>query len=93
MEIRGKKGHPSSSLHANLIGAKMSTPEGLELQTERTNYLIGNDQSRWITGVPNFERVKFAGVYPGIDMVYYGMERLLSMTSWWRRARTQLRSA
>jgi uncharacterized protein (TIGR03437 family) len=72
VELRGKKGQAASRLHATLIGAKPSSPEGLELQTERTNYLIGNDRDKWITGVPNFERVQFKGVYPGIDMVYYG---------------------
>ena len=43
----------------------------------RSNYLIGSDRSGWHRNVPSFERVRYAGVYPGIDMVYRGSaERL-----------------
>lgn len=38
----------------------------------RTNYLIGNDPSKWRTGVPQFARVRYGNVYPGIDLVFYG---------------------
>ncbi len=37
-----------------------------------TSYVIGNDPARWRMDVPNFERVRVAGIYPGIDAVYYG---------------------
>ena len=42
-----------------------------------SNYLIGTDHSQWRTGIPNYERVRFTAVYPGIDMVYYGNKREL----------------
>jgi uncharacterized repeat protein (TIGR01451 family) len=42
-----------------------------------SNYFIGNDHSKWRTGVPTFERVRYSNVYPGIDMVYYGNQREL----------------
>lgn len=43
----------------------------------RSNYLIGSDPRRWHRNVPSFERVRYRGVYPGIDMVYRGSaERL-----------------
>jgi hypothetical protein len=35
------------------------------------NYFVGN-RTEWRTGVPQFGRVRRAGVYPGIDVVYYG---------------------
>jgi hypothetical protein len=38
----------------------------------KINYFIGNDPARWQTGIPTFERVRYAGIYPGIDLVYYG---------------------
>lgn len=38
----------------------------------RSNYLAGSDRSRWKTGIPHFRRVRFAEVYPGIDIEYYG---------------------
>jgi hypothetical protein len=39
-----------------------------------TNYLIGNDASRWHTGVSTFARVQYADVYPGINLTYYGSD-------------------
>lgn len=38
----------------------------------KINYFRGNDEQKWITGVPTFRRVSLGGVYPGIDLVYYG---------------------
>ncbi len=33
---------------------------------------IGNDPSKWQRQVPHFNRVKMAGVYPGVDLDFYG---------------------
>lgn len=44
--------------------------QGLEALPGYTNYLIGADSSQWRTGVKQYGKVKFTGVYPGIDMVY-----------------------
>ena len=41
------------------------------------NYLKGNDPSRWQQGVPTFARVRYAEVYDGIDVVYYGNQKRL----------------
>ena len=41
------------------------------------SYFIGNDPKRWQSGVPTFGKVKYEGVYPGIDLVYYGNQRQL----------------
>jgi hypothetical protein len=38
----------------------------------KVNYLLGNDAARWRTQVPTFSGVKVQGLYPGIDVVYYG---------------------
>jgi hypothetical protein len=42
-----------------------------------SNYFIGSDQRRWRTGVPTCSRVRYRGIYPGVDAVYYGRERRL----------------
>src|SRR5258708_13478299 len=39
-----------------------------------TNYYLGNDPSKWRPAVPNYGRVRFKDVSPGIDIVYYGKE-------------------
>jgi hypothetical protein len=56
-----------------LSGANADTePEGLERLPGIVNYMMGNDRARWHTNVPNYGRVRYAGVYPGVDLVYYG---------------------
>lgn len=41
----------------------------------RTNYLLGNDPAQWRTEIANYERVRFAQVYRGVDLTYYGNNR------------------
>jgi hypothetical protein len=56
-----------------LYGANSGVePEGLERLPGIVNYMVGNDRSRWHTDVPNYGRVRYGGVYPGVDLVYYG---------------------
>ncbi|HWT03643.1 MAG TPA: SBBP repeat-containing protein [Pyrinomonadaceae bacterium] len=38
----------------------------------RTDYFKGNDPKKWRTNVERFGRVRYAQVYPGVDMVYHG---------------------
>jgi hypothetical protein len=51
--------------------------EGLEQLQGKSNYLIGNDRTKWHTNIPTFAQVKYTGIYPGIDVVYYGQQRQL----------------
>jgi hypothetical protein len=43
----------------------------------KTNYFIGNDPKNWHTGVPSYEAVRYQGIYPGVDMLFYGRQRRL----------------
>lgn len=38
----------------------------------RSNYFIGNNPKFWRIGISRYGRVKYADVYPGIDLTYYG---------------------
>lgn len=38
----------------------------------KSNYFISNDSSKWRVGVPQFARVQYNHVYPGINLVFYG---------------------
>src|SRR5207302_3707569 len=38
----------------------------------KTNYFLGDDPSRWHRNIPQFARVHYKDVYPGIDLVFYG---------------------
>ena len=63
-----------SAVRIRMAGANRH-PEmtALEPLPGRVNYLIGNDPSKFHRGVPTYGRVKVSDVYPGIDVVYYGM--------------------
>jgi hypothetical protein len=52
-------------------------PSGESLLPGRANYLLGNDTAKWHTGVPTYGRVRYAGIYPGVDLIYYGNQRQL----------------
>ncbi|MBI2569855.1 MAG: hypothetical protein HYV63_22860 [Candidatus Schekmanbacteria bacterium] len=45
---------------------------GADALPGRSHYLIGRDHARWRREVPHFGRVEARGVYPGIDLAYYG---------------------
>ena len=65
-------------LRMRLLHANENAPaKGLEELSGKSNYFIGNDTKQWRMNVPNYGKVKFAGVYPGVDLVYYGNQRQL----------------
>jgi hypothetical protein len=55
-------------------GAQVSRAEELP---GKVNYFTGNDPQKWRTDVSTYQKVQFEGVYPGIDMTYYGNQRQL----------------
>jgi len=42
-----------------------------------SNYFTGNDSSRYRTHIPNYAKVSYEQVYPGIDLIFYGNHRQL----------------
>lgn len=46
--------------------------EGLDLLPGKSYYYIGNDPRKWRTGVPQYGRVAYRDVYPGVDVIFYG---------------------
>jgi len=62
-------------LRTRLSGANLSARiTGEAPQASTSNYFVGNDPRNWHSSVPNYGRVRYAGVYPGIDLVYYGKD-------------------
>jgi hypothetical protein len=55
-----------------LAGNSAASVVGLDQLVTRSNYLMGSDPRGWITNVANFGKVEYQGVYPGINLVYYG---------------------
>ena len=63
-----------SDVRIRLVGANPHPAvTGLEQLPGRVNYLIGDDKTKWHTDIPTFGRVKYSGVYPGVDVVHYGI--------------------
>lgn len=67
---------------ANIRMRLVNARAGVEGKADRqlpgqVHYLKGNDPKRWVTGVAAYERVRYEGVYPGIDLVYYGNQSQL----------------
>ena len=68
----------AGTLRMQLVGAD---PHASCLQQQplpgRVNYFVGHDPVKWHTDIPTFGKVGFHGVYPGVDVVYYGNQRRL----------------
>jgi hypothetical protein len=67
----------SKVLRMRLAGANANAKDSGEQAEGRVNYFIGNDSSKWHTDIPTYSKVRYAEVYPGIDVVYYGNQRQL----------------
>jgi hypothetical protein len=65
-------------LRMKLLGANApASVTGADALPGKSNYFIGSDPNQWRTNVPTYGAVKYAAVYPGIDLVYHGNQRLL----------------
>jgi uncharacterized protein (TIGR03437 family) len=53
------------------------TMQAEDPQSGVSNYLLGNDPQAWHTGVAQYSRVRYNGIYPGIDAVFYGSDSQL----------------
>jgi hypothetical protein len=62
----------ASVVRMQLAGAAAAEVSATDELPGKSNYLIGNDPAKWHRDVPQFARVRYRSVYPGIDLVYYG---------------------
>ena len=67
-----------ATVRMQLLGtAALPAISGVDPLPGTANYLIGNDPKKWHTNLPTYARVKYAQVYPGVDLVYYGNQHQL----------------
>lgn len=45
---------------------------GAEMERSTTSLYLGNDPSKWRRQIPNYGRLQVSGLYPGVDLTYYG---------------------
>lgn len=75
LTLPNAKGAP---LRLQIIGAaRQVRGQGINPLPTVSNYLVGNQPQQWRTNVANFAQVKYANVYPKIDLVYYGNQQRL----------------
>ncbi len=66
-------GQNPATVRMSLPGANPAPRmQGAGLLPSRSSYFLGNRRRDWHTGVPHYRSVRYAGVYPGVDLVYYG---------------------
>jgi uncharacterized repeat protein (TIGR01451 family) len=70
--------HPDSGaklLRMKLAGANRSAfVTGAEQLPGKSNYFIGSDPATWHRDIPQFARVCYENIYPGINLVFYGSQ-------------------
>lgn len=64
------QGAPRSVVSLRVAGARSVQPQGVGRLPGLGNYAVGERQ-HWVAGVQSFGAVKYAGVLPGIDLVYH----------------------
>jgi len=82
--LKNTKAHPAmgksfgGTVRMQLVGANsQASPLQQQPLEGRVNYFVGHDPHKWHSNIPTFGKVGFQGVYPGVDVVYYGNQQRL----------------
>ncbi len=77
-----RNGRPTGPAVARVVfaGAAPSTEvEGIDPRPTRVSYFVGNQAEKWRSNVPVFSGVKYAGIYPGVNLLVAAGEKSLSL--------------
>lgn len=76
--IEFQEGKRQSKLGIRFPGASGATKlQAADLLPGKANYFLGPDPKKWHTNVPQYGRVVWTGIYPGIDLQFHGNPRHL----------------
>lgn len=76
--VAGRGAEARGRLGVRLLGARGGIEGvGEDYLGAKLNLLVGRDRTDWTTGKGTFGKVRFSGVYPGVDVVYYGNDERL----------------
>lgn len=64
----------TSVIKMSFEGANPGQFVGDGLLPGKANYITGNDSSKWVTNVPTYGAVRYKDLYPGIDLIFKGVE-------------------
>jgi hypothetical protein len=62
----------TSTISMDFVHGRRSLVVEANLLPGKVNYIRGRDPRQWKLGIPTYGRVTYHGVYPGVDVVYYG---------------------
>src|SRR5579863_6776350 len=79
LHSRSKAGQDAAAaVRMHLVGGNsMAQLSASDRLPGYSNYFIGNDPSKWQSGVPQYARVAYQNVYPGVNLAYHGAQRQL----------------
>ncbi len=77
-EFTGGRAGEARLVRMQFVGASARAMiQGVAELPGKVNYLLGNEPARWRTGVATYAHVRVEGLYPGVDLEYYGNQRQL----------------
>ncbi|MGH9839447.1 MAG: SBBP repeat-containing protein [Blastocatellia bacterium] len=78
MRLRGAESKTSAQVRIGFVGANPAPRiEGSDELITKSNYLTGADPRAWRTNIPNYARVRYHELWPGVDAVFYGNQQQL----------------
>ncbi len=61
------------TVRVKFVGARAEAKiTGVDELRGKSNYFIGNDPAKWRKNIPQYAKVRYEEIYPGIDLVFYG---------------------
>ena len=78
LEKRFSDEHHVKGMKPSVLRLKIEGASGTPIVTRMdrlpgvSNYIIGNDPSKWRIGVVSYGKVRYSDIYSGIDLIYYG---------------------
>lgn len=90
LELRHSAANSSAILHtvkpeqsASMLGVVFEGAsgnvqiDGVDQLPGRTDYFVGNNPKNWHTNLSSYSRVQYRGIYPGVDLIFYGKQQKL----------------
>jgi hypothetical protein len=66
-----------TQIHLLWLGARTDPEIVGEMPLARKSHYLAGDSHHWRFNVPNYSRIRYKAIYPGIDLVFYGNPELL----------------
>ncbi|MGA1820608.1 MAG: fibronectin type III domain-containing protein [Thermoplasmatota archaeon] len=63
--------HEQTAMSVAFKGSEGAVPVGILDMGFPTNFFLGNESDKWVTGARSYERIVYEGVWTGIDVEYY----------------------